>query len=920
MYRHNVELGVIYYLMRSKIQLEGILHMNEETIRTLLTEEAWTRTAITSYTVPMFQEIDKKIETVTSGEDLLEIKSICEEHLKKNKNSIAALYISGIISVARKSFDYGNITALIETFAEHNKDMVTEFLAKKILDSFEDKYVLRVLASVYEKNEKDDAVYELYDRLVAVDFEEIDLLITLAERALEQKNKEKAVSYYKKAFQRYLNAQNYQSVIEVFQALFALIPSEFPYLLSLAQKIAEKFQGDAAFKPIGALYQKSLDEDNLDNAITAMKLILDHAPSNEWAREQLVSTYRKKYENHSRLASCIESSNLDKNYRDIHLAIHEFEKNIAFDKGSFVFHKSWSIGRIQEITSEKVVVDFPTKRGHSMSLAMAFNSLQVLPKQHIWVLKSLFPKEKLQEKFVSDIPWGLRTLIQSNNNAATLKEMKSEIVPSILTAKEWTSWLNKAKKVLMNDPLIGFLPNANDVYTVRETPISYEEKSLVIFRNEKRFYQKVKIIRDFLISGDVESDFFIEMVKYFRDQCGIYQGVNDQVISSHLLVDYLARRYPFIAQPEGAEFKHLYGMADSIEETFQAIDDAELKKSFIDKIVETEDPENVPRVLVSLYPYYLTSYIMDTLREQGKTKVISDMFKKACRQYKENADLFTYLSRSYDRKFWEKKIRIPFEVLITSQLQLLDYAFNAIEAKKQTSENKKIVKTLITILFDERTLYQFLAEANEGQAQRINFIVQRTSGLEMSKKLEVKHVILDRFPDFVFLGEDLDSKEIVSSGLMVTKARFIEKQNELDRIMNVEIPENSKEIGAAIELGDLRENSEFKAAKEKQGILNATMVKLTDEISRATIINQDQVDDSKISFGTKTTLYNTIKKETQVYQILGPWESNPNENIISYLAPFGAKLLNHTVGETFSFEINEQPYEFTVESIEAITV
>ncbi|MBN2859749.1 MAG: transcription elongation factor GreA [Sphaerochaetaceae bacterium] len=894
--------------------------MNEDAIRSLLTEEAWTRTALTTYTVPMFQEIDTTIAGIQGSEDLLEVKSICDEHLKKNKNSIAALYISGIISVMRKSFDYGNITNLIEMFIENGKDGIAEFLSLKVLDAFEDKYVLRILASIYEKQGKREEAYALYERLVAVDFEETELLITLAEKALEQDQREKAIAYYKKAFQRYLNAQSYQSVIEVFTILFDMMPDEFPYVLSLAERIAEKFNGEPAFKPIGALYQRSLEHDNYDNAIDAMKTILDFSPTNDWAREQLVATYKKKYANHSRLASCIESSNLDKAYRDIHLAINEFEKNIAFDKGSFVFHKSWAIGRIKEITSEHVIIDFPSKRGHSMSLAMAFSSLQVLPAQHIWVLKSLFPKDKLKEKFITDVPWGLRTLIQSNGNAATLKTMKSEIVPSILSAKEWTSWLNKAKKVLMNDPLIGFLPNASDVYTVRETPISYEEKSLGIFRNEKRFYAKVKIIRDFLINGDVESDFFIEMVKYFRDQCSIYQGVTDQVISSYLLVDYLARRYPFIARPEGAEFKHLYGMLDSIEQTFEAIEDAELKKAFIDKVVETEDPERVPVVLVSLYPYYLTNYIMDTLREQGKNRVISDMFKKACRNYKENADLFTYLSRSYDRKFWEKKIRIPFETLITSQLQLLDYAFNAIEAKRATAENKKIVKTLLTILFDERSLYQFLDEANEGQAQRINFIIQRMESLEMSKKLEVKHVILERFPDFVFLGEDLDSKEMVSSGLMVTRTRYIEKQNELDHIMNVEIPENSKEIGAALELGDLRENSEFKAAKEKQGILNATMVKLTDEISRANVITKEQIDVSKVSFGTKVTLKNNITGDMQEYRILGPWESNPNENTISYMAPFGAKLLNHTPGERFTFDINEKPYDFTVESIEAIAI
>jgi transcription elongation factor GreA len=498
--------------------------------------------------------------------------------------------------------------------------------------------------------------------------------------------------------------------------------------------------------------------------------------------------------------------------------------------------------------------------------------------------------------------------------------MKAEVVPSILTAKEWSTWQTAAKKIIMNDPLIGFLPSDPDVYTVRETPISYEEKSLGIFRNEKRFYQKIRIVRDFLENGDPESEFFMEMVQYFVDQCTSYQKVTDQVVASFLFVDWLCDKFPFLERPNTVDFKHFYGLMDDVPKTFGAIDDSELKKSFIDNVVTTEDPEKIEQVLISLYPHYLTSYIMDTLREQGRQKVIEDMFRNACRNWRENADLFTYLARTYDRKFWEKKIRIPFETLITSELQLLDFAFNAIEAKKSTNENRKIAKTLTTLLFEERTLFEFLKTANEGSAQRINFIVQRMQGLEQSRKIEVKHAILDKYPDFVFLGEETSSTEVVSSGLLVTKARFLEKQAELDRIMNVDIPENSKEIGEALSLGDLRENSEFKAAKEKQGILNATMMRLTDEISRATVVTQGMVDSSKVSFGTEVVLQNHVSGKEDIYRIFGPWESNPNDHTISYLAPFGAKLLNHKVGERFSFEINEQKYDFTVRKITALQV
>lgn len=894
--------------------------MNEENIRTLLTEEKWTRTTITNYTIPNFEELDTIITGIEDTEELLEVKSICDSYLEKNKNSIIALYLSGSISLRRKSLDYGNITSLIELFNENKKFGIVEFLSLKILDRFEDKYVIRVLASCYEKLNREDDMYALYERLVKVDYDETDLLQQIAERYIAKDNKEKALFYYKKALQRFLNAQNLPAVKEIWSILLSMIPDDFAYLLGLAQRISVRFQGERTSQMLAQLYEVSIQNNDWDQGIIVLKTMLDIDPQSEWARERLVECYRSKYANHSRLETCIDISNLDKSYRDVHSAIDDFEKNIAFDKGSFVYHKTWSIGRISDISHENVVIDFAQKRNHTMSLSMAFNSLQVLPKHHIWVLKSVFPKEKLAEKFKTDVPWGLRTLISSHANAATLKEMKAEVVPSILTAKEWTPWQTNAKKVIMNDPLIGFLPSDPDVFTLRTTPISYEEKSLGIFRNEKRFYQKVRIVREFLINGDPETEFFMEMVQYFVDQCTSYQRVNDQVIGSYLFVDYLCDRFPFLTRPGTVDFKHLYGLIDDVPKTFGDIDDSELKKSFIDNVVTVEDSEKIEQVLISLYPFYLTSYIMDTLREQGRQKVIEDMFRNACRNYRENADLFTYLARTYDKKFWEKKIKVPFETLITSELQLLDFAFNAIEAKKATIENRKIAKTLTTLLFEERSLFEFLQTANEGSAQRINFIVQRMQGLEQSRKIEVKHAILEKYPDFVFLGEETSSTEMVSSGLLVTKAKYLEKQAELDRIMNVDIPENSKEIGEALSLGDLRENSEFKAAKEKQGILNATMMRLTDEISRASVVTQKSINAQKISFGTEVVLQNNLTGNEDIYRILGPWESNPNDKTISYLAPFGAKLLNHTVGERFSFVINEQSYDYTVKSITALTV
>ena len=117
-------------------------------------------------------------------------------------------------------------------------------------------------------------------------------------------------------------------------------------------------------------------------------------------------------------------------------------------------------------------------------------------------------------------------------------------------------------------------------------------------------------------------------------------------------------------------------------------------------------------------------------------------------------------------------------------------------------------------------------------------------------------------------------------------------------------------------MGDLRENAEYKAGKEKQEILNAQVGKLKEELEKAQIIYSKDVDASKISFGTKVSLFNKTANETEVYTILGPWESDPSNKIISYLSPLGNGLLNHTKGEDLSFTINEREYNYRVDDIQ----
>ncbi|HRZ65760.1 MAG TPA: transcription elongation factor GreA, partial [Spirochaetia bacterium] len=234
---------------------------------------------------------------------------------------------------------------------------------------------------------------------------------------------------------------------------------------------------------------------------------------------------------------------------------------------------------------------------------------------------------------------------------------------------------------------------------------------------------------------------------------------------------------------------------------------------------------------------------------------------------------------------------------------------------RDTTDNRRINKQVDTILFKDGRLESYVAEADKDTIERIYALLSDVKDLDPAVKLKLRKRITELHPDFKF--NDSEEKAIVSRGLMVTAAKYEEKTRLLAHIMEVDVPANQKEIAYALSLGDLRENAEYKAAKEKQDELNAKVAKLKNEIERAQLFDKSTITTNKVNFGTVVTLANELTSESEVYTILGPWESDPANNVISYLSPLGKKLLNHKAGERLSFLIHDRKFQYRVDKIEA---
>jgi transcription elongation factor GreA len=920
-------------------------------VQKMLNEEKFTRAALSNYSTAQFKELDDILNEAKTALCLDELKALCDEHLSHSKNSIIAEYFSGIISLSHQIIDDAILINLVTIFIEHHKSNIVKYLCERMLDYGESKFALRTLGDYYKSENKDAELYDIWKRLVRIDYEEADIAKNLADRAEKEADLDAAIDYYKKALHRYINKQLFTNVREIWQKLLDYLPDDIDFFMHLQKRVAKNINTEKAEHLLWDLYHLNKKKGNVDTAISILKQILNYDEKDRTARKETVECFKIKYAGHSQLEEYIRVSNLADDWRNVHEAILDFEKHIAFDKGNFVYHRAWGVGRIAKVEGDEIVIDFAKKRAHGMSLKMAVSALQTLPKDHIWTLKALWTKEKLHSKVKEDIRWALNIIIKSFDNRCSIKQIKAELVPSVLALNEWTAWHNKAKDFLKakdtieDPPFFGVDPDDINIYIVRDRPISMEEKLFNEFKAERKFFNRVDILRKFIRQQDIEnqSDLLNEMLDYF---IGFLKSSNQEnkpeFVASYLIIKDISKRIPELSVNLQLNFNTIFQSIEKINKLYTDLkykdkddeekdsgDSYDLQRDFLQQIKELiPDWQDI---YIKLFPKSLslsknksgnTEYILHSLREAGQEEKIVSMIKNSFENFKESRDSVVWFYNNYKDNPLYQQASISSEKEIITLIYILDITFREMDNHQNTPENKKTNKQVFTILFDKGMLENYIKTAERESVERIYTLVEDVKGLDQdldhnrkgsSEKDRFKRLITERFPDFKFSG--VSSKKASSRSLLVTAAKYTEKQKQLTHIMEVEVPQNSKEIAFALSLGDLRENAEYKAAKEKQELLNSTVSKLKGEIERAQIFDTVAIDTGHASFGTKVTLENKTSRSTETYTILGPWESDPDNKIISYLSPLGEAIVNKRVGELFDFTIGGETIPFEVKEI-----
>lgn len=894
-------------------------------VQAKLKEDTWTRATISNYTKNNLIELTAIVEKARSENCAGEIKEICDEQLSHTKDSITALYISGMLGLKQGSLDNSSLEALVDIFQNNHKEPIVVYMCETILaDDKSNKFALRTLAANYEQAGNPE-LWSVYEKIIKVDFTEAEIAKKLGDHYAAEGNSDKANEYYKKALLRYVNNKNINSANEIWSKLAAVIPEEIDFFLLVQRKIAKTISADKSALMMQELYNYYKDTANWDTAIDILKLNLSIDPKDPWARREITDCYSKKYASHSHVEDYIRTSDLTQSYRNVFEAISDFEKHIAFDAHSFVYHRTWGVGVILKVENDTLLINFGKNGRKEISLKMAVSALQPLSRDHIWVIKATVgsksskfkTKDELAKEIKTNKAWALKTIITSFNNSCDFKKIKAELVPSILSTSEWTSWNSGAKKLLDEDSTFGVNPNNINEYTVRERAITPEEKYSNEFKAQKQFFARIDILYKFVEdeTTDKESELLADMFSYFTGFLKSFSEVDEQVIASYLVVKEIGQEVPNLAFQSKYTFAQLYGEIEDAKAMYTILKGSkkgDLRTAFLESVKMLPNWEDE---YIKMFPAILKKDVLMTIINAGQVEKVMKLAIDSFEDFRSYRDVILFLFDECSEEDWFKASQIPLQKQLIALVNIISQCYREIDNHVESTENKKIIKNACKMLFDKdnNKYADYMLSCDEEQMSHMYTLVDDIAELDGVIKTQLRNKILEKYPDYKFRVKE--EKSSAPKGMLVTAQKLEEKRNLLDKMQNVDLPAIAKEVAEAKEKGDLKENAEYIAAKEAQHKLGNDLKQLQSELARAVIFDPTTATSSMISFGTKVTLLNKNTDKEEEFTIFGPWESDPSNGVISYMAPFGDAILDHKVGEELKFTIGERKYHFEVKKI-----
>lgn len=563
--------------------------------------------------------------------------------------------------------------------------------------------------------------------------------------------------------------------------------------------------------------------------------------------------------------------------------------------GAFVTHRSWGFGKIAawELITGQVTIDFGSKKGHPMQLQYAAETLTFIPAEHI-LARAASDAAAVREQASSD-PVGLvRSILSDHGGKATVEEISSVLVPSVFDAAGFKKWFDAAKKKLKADGHFQIPSKKGEPILLQETSLKPHERLLEQFRTARHPKEQVtaldaalKSLQDFAQEVEELRSLAAEIEEAAKRGGKIHAA---KAIELLLARDEICDRHeslkPGPEAPAVASF--LSESSSKLAEIFQEIPAA--KYARVLEAFPAAFPENWEEKALRLTKTSeprLSGEIYKLFAAQGKRDAFAAHARRLIRERSASTDFLLWLCKERSKTLPE----LVDEELFAAILSGMEADLHADIKSKRLEE----------FLFEDRELVaDLLGKAGKDSArQAIRKVMLSPVFADLNRRSLLAR-ILKVHPDLESLVTgDQESSPATPRGesLVVSWASLQRRKEELEHIEKVLIPQNIRDIATARSYGDLRENFEFKSAKEQQAVLNRQKGELELMLNNARGTNFENVDTSLVSIGTVVTVEPAEGGKGETYSILGAWDGVPEKGWVSYQAGIGKALLGRKTGD-----------------------
>jgi transcription elongation GreA/GreB family factor len=620
-----------------------------------------------------------------------------------------------------------------------------------------------------------------------------------------------------------------------------------------------------------------------------------------------------------------EAAELLKNERNLRRLIDDagFDKQIApteclrrlltllqLQPGTVCFDGTWGRGVVArtDMLYHRIEIDFERKKSHEMALAYAAENLELLPAEHLLSLTHSDP-QRIAALLESDQA-GLVKLAISSFGPMNADELKEQLVPRVLDETQWKKFWEAARRELKQDPLF-------DLPAKRKDPLR-------ILQDESELFGSIWFARLGKVNSVPE---LIEKLELCRDS--VAETPRDESI-----VDIISDRLNFVIEGTRNANPDMTARALLLAQDF-AVPDSKLDLKASYELLLADDrlllaaeklPARCLRPLIAallkhspdaaaLITEQLPEFgsavlgeVMDLLIANDQEQRLMQIYRNGVNRRKLNARMLHWLLKndSYLAK-WN----------IGTQADLVPIIFRLLE-NEHSNDDTADYKRLRSFCERDAWLNSVFAELSPLQRKEFTARVMQSgawSSLDR-KSLLARIIRLDPSMQQVVTPDAGSSKQSAAAagGKTTSKRSYHERMRQLEKLSNSEIPANSREIAEARSHGDLRENAEFKAAKERQGILLRRQAEM--EVQLATV-NPTDFSDARTDIAGPGTMIRIEYSDgaSEEYALLGEWDRDEQLNIISSNSRLAKALRGHRAGERAKVPTEQGEEDVTISQI-----